>query len=616
MTNMIDNQNELFSEREIELQDILNQFNRRSFRMSTIRMVLFLSVAASFVAYFSIYHHFLLIIIGLIFTVAFIISVIYHMSIKNTLAYYRHLKDIHVEYQARTNHSFEVLKDDGNDFVHVDHDYSSDLDLFGSGSLFHLISTAETYFGRKKLKDLLLASMDPDLSSEQINERQEAVAELGEDPWKLQDFQAKGRLSCRHKKSPKAFLEYIAQKESTGSEIKRVHLISFAALTIIMLIALLIATFSGIYLYPVVFFILILQLSLTAIYYNRFKVVFESTEGLHRELYMYKALFEWIEETQVQSKLLTSMKCFVADREQTRGGKASKQLARLHGISLFIQARNQPLLFLFLNSLFLYDIYCVYFLRRWIRRSGSSLKDNLELLGQWEALGSLSMMHVIYPDCSFPVFREDIKSGEKIAYFSANEMGHPLIPTKRQVRSDLDLPDGIALITGSNMSGKTTLLRTVGVNAVLAYAGAVCCAKRVELGIMCIGSSMRIADNLEAGLSTFYAELLRIERIVKAARLKRPMLFLIDEIFRGTNSKDRTDGAQLVINNLLEPWVIGLMSTHDYQLCEVNKGRSGIRFYYFSEKYDEEGIHFDYRLTPGISTYANARYLMKMVGIE
>jgi hypothetical protein len=369
-------------------------------------------------------------------------------------------------------------------------------------------------------------------------------------------------------------------------------------------------------LYIVAFSALIVQLILTAIHYNRFKYTFETTEGLHRELYMYKSLFEWIEQANVKSALLKDIQSVVADRENTRGGKASEQLARLHVISLFIQARNQPLLFLILNTFFLYDMYCIFFLRKWIKRSGISLPVHLELLGLWEALGSLTMMRIIYPECSYPVFRETEGNTDHSAYFSSTAMGHPLIPVKRQVRNDFILPSGIALITGSNMSGKTTLLRTVGINAVLAYAGTICCADYLELTVMGIGSSMRIADNLEAGLSTFYAELLRIERIVRKSKTNAPLLFLIDEIFRGTNSKDRTDGAQLVIENLLRPWVIGMMSTHDYQLCEVMKEEENIHFYYFSEKYDEEGIHFDYRLSPGISTAANARYLMKMVGIE
>ncbi|MDD4094678.1 MAG: hypothetical protein PHP22_00310 [Oscillospiraceae bacterium] len=616
MTLNVENRDQMFSDRENELKSVVDLLGRRSFRLSTVRMLLFLASVSFLILYFAVYRHVGLIIAGVALLIALLAVVAYHIGIKNRLSYNRHLQTIHGEYSARTAHMFDKLKDDGKEFVNADHDYSSDLDLFGPGSLFHLMNISETYFGRKKLKELFLASTDPELSASSILERQEAVSELFEDPWSLQEFQAKGRMSFRHKHSPKAFLEYAADREPAEHEIKPFHLFFYALLSLTLLVSLLLSVLSIVNLYIVAFSALIVQLILTAIHYNRFKYTFETTEGLHRELYMYKSLFEWIEQANVKSALLKDIQSVVADRENTRGGKASEQLARLHVISLFIQARNQPLLFLILNTFFLYDMYCIFFLRKWIKRSGISLPVHLELLGLWEALGSLTMMRIIYPECSYPVFRETEGNTDHSAYFSSTAMGHPLIPVKRQVRNDFILPSGIALITGSNMSGKTTLLRTVGINAVLAYTGTICCADYLELTVMGIGSSMRIADNLEAGLSTFYAELLRIERIVRKSKTNAPLLFLIDEIFRGTNSKDRTDGAQLVIENLLRPWVIGMMSTHDYQLCEVMKEEENIHFYYFSEKYDEEGIHFDYRLSPGISTAANARYLMKMVGIE
>ncbi len=579
-------------------------------------MLLFLASLALFIIYFAVYRHFAVIVAGSFLLIALFPVVAYHIKVKNELAYYRHLQTIHDEYQARLIHDFHKIKDDGKDFVNADHDYSSDLDLFGPGSLFHLLNVAETFFGRKKFRDLLLASTDPELSTASIRDRQEAVSDFFDRPWSLQDFQAVGRVSCRNKHSPKAFLEYVSSAALEKQDVKRSHLFLYAFLSLSLTVSLVLSLLSVINLYFVALFVLIIQLVLTAVRYDRLKHTFETTEGLHLELYMYKALFERIERADVKAPLLRNIKSFVTDAEGKNGGKASEQLARLHVISLFIQARNQPLLFLLLNSFFLYDRYCAYFLQKWIQRSGASLPEYFELLGSWEALGSLAVMRIIYPECSYPILLETEEKAEEPAYFSANVMGHPLIPVNRQVRNDFSLPSGIALITGSNMSGKTTLLRTVGINTVLAYAGTICCADRTELTIMSIGSSMRIADNLEAGLSTFYAELLRIERIVRKSRTNSPLLFLIDEIFRGTNSKDRTDGAQRVITNLLRPWVIGLMSTHDYQLCEAVKDEKNIRFYYFSEKYDEEGIHFDYRLSSGISTAANARYLMKMVGIE
>lgn len=615
MTMTIESREAYFAQRESELDLLIQRFGKMSAVFSNIRMALFLAMLASFCAGFFVSEGLWLMICGFLFLIAFAVVIALHIRINSEFKHISQLRVIQAEYRARTLHHFDKLPDDGKDFSDADHDYSSDLDLFGAKSLFHLINVGQTYYGRKKLRDLLLESQNPELSVENISLRQEAVAEFATRLNDLQDFEARGRLSRRNAHSPKAFIEYSRIRPNPESAIKKVHLVMAAILSSLLLASLVISATTDIKLYYVSLTVLLIQLVWVAWNYRRFKLAFESIEGLHPEIYTYRSLFERIENSDLKSKSLENIRDLLSDKKNARGGAASNQLKRLHIICLFIQARSQPLLFLILNSLFLYDVYCFYFLEKWVGRSGRVLPDNLELLGYWEALMSLSMMKMIYPDCAFPAFVAE-SDGRK-AHFIARKMGHPLIPINRQVRNDFSLPKGIALITGSNMSGKTTLLRTVGMNAVLAYSGTVCCVQSLDLGLMSIGSSMRIADSLEGGLSTFYAELLRIEKIINMSKTKEPMLFLIDEIFRGTNSRDRTDGAQLVLKHLSEDWVIGLMSTHDYQLCEANKDNTGrVLFYYFSERYDEEGIHFDYLLSPGVSTSANAKYLMRMVGIE
>jgi len=359
----------------------------------------------------------------------------------------------------------------------------------------------------------------------------------------------------------------------------------------------------------------IIQIILVAVKYQKYKPAFESVGDFYAEISAYTKLFTDIEDSGLSSDLLREIRGVLAGGRNSSAESASKRVKKLRRICLFIQARSQPILFFVLNVCLLYDNYCIFFLEKWKKESGRHLEEYLKALGMWEALMSLSTLTFVYPECSFPSFAsEDAKPQ---ASFEAVRMGHPLIPVNRQVRNDFSLLTGTALITGSNMSGKTTLLRTVGVNAVLAYAGTICCADSLTIGLMQIASSMRIADNLAEGLSTFYAELLRIGAIIEKSREEAPLLYLIDEIFRGTNSRDRTDGAQIVLKNLNKPWIIGLMSTHDYELCspEVQNGMN-LKNYHFSETYDESGIHFDYKLAEGVSVSANARYLMRMIGIE
>ena len=167
------------------------------------------------------------------------------------------------------------------------------------------------------------------------------------------------------------------------------------------------------------------------------------------------------------------------------------------------------------------------------------------------------------------------------------------------------------------MSGKTTLLRTIGINLVLAYCGAPVCASSLECSLMDIYTSMRISDDLSSGISTFYAELLRIKMMIDVSHKKQDMIFLIDELFRGTNSRDRIIGATSVLKNLNKNWIIGLISTHDFELCNLeNETGSKIVNYHFTENYVDNEIHFDYKLRHGRCTTTNAKYLMKMVGIE
>jgi DNA mismatch repair ATPase MutS len=228
-----------------------------------------------------------------------------------------------------------------------------------------------------------------------------------------------------------------------------------------------------------------------------------------------------------------------------------------------------------------------------------------------EALASLSIIAFDNADWAQPEFITD-----KLAV-NASELAHPLLP-KSRVSNDaqLGLPHSILLITGSNMSGKSTYLRTIGLNLVLAYAGAPVCAKSFSCSIMNIYTCMRISDNLEKNISSFYAEIIRIKKIVSAAKKGERVFFLMDEIFKGTNSFDRHLGAETLVNMLSRQNAVGLVSTHDLELGELEEQNPKVKNYHFLEHYKNNEICFDYRLRPGVSTTRNAIYLMKLAGIE
>jgi DNA mismatch repair ATPase MutS len=274
--------------------------------------------------------------------------------------------------------------------------------------------------------------------------------------------------------------------------------------------------------------------------------------------------------------------------------------------------REQPITALLLNCLMPFDLMCADRLFDWSAEHGKDFMKNVENLGQIEALMCACVPGLISAEACYPVIVEDKK-----AYFSGSDMSHPLLDPSKVVSNSVTVDSEKALITGSNMSGKTTLIRTAGLMTVLAYTGSMVPATSVSCSIMKVMTSMRIADSLEENMSTFKAELVRIASIVEAASSDSSLLFLIDEVFRGTNSQDRTDGAQILLNKLNKPQIAGFMTTHDYALCDrvADEKMENIIFCHFSERYEGDEVIFDYKLKPGMSHESNAKFLMKLVGI-
>ena len=295
---------------------------------------------------------------------------------------------------------------------------------------------------------------------------------------------------------------------------------------------------------------------------------------------------------------------------------AFESLKSLAGILKVAYLRSQPLFALLLNIVVPIDYLISFLLGNWAVKYGKNLPSQINDLAELEALMCSAQTGLVLPDSSFPGFVESDKPSDN-AYFEGFDLAHPLIERESVVSNSVTVNSDIAIITGSNMSGKTTLIRTVGVCTILALTGGLVPASKLTLGRMRVMSSMRIVDSLEENMSTFKAELIRISGIVNAAGDDKPLLFLIDEIFRGTNSDDRTEGALTVLKKLSKPCICGLMTTHDYALIDkTEQGFGNIRYYHFSESYTDTGINFDYKLTSGISRQSNAKYLMKLVGIE
>lgn len=525
-----------------------------------------------------------------------------HQQIVRELKTIRCRIEINKRYLNRMDGSWISFKENGQEFIDPSHPYSSDLDIFGAKSLFQWISVAHTFYGRKALKNLL---ENPKKDARLIKKRQHAVIELAQKESFIEELQCVGMLATEIKNDPGSLLAYAenCSKLFQRKWLKNLFYIIPAA-TILTITLYLSEIHISIY---VPLTLLIIQMMITAIGFSHNSLSLDTVHKFKEDIDAFHNFIKLIENENFQDEHLTQLQSQLLSRDKS----SSLQIKRLERIVTAIELRYNFISFCIMNFFLLWDFHCVFALEAWKKENGKSIRKWLQTIGEFEAIASLGVILQIHPQWSFPSFVEQGLS------FSAVNMGHPLIVEDKCVRNNIEMKNNICVITGSNMSGKTTLLRTIGINLVLAYCGAPLCASKMECSIMDLFTSMRINDDLNSGISTFYAELLRIKMIIDFSHKKQNMIFLIDELFRGTNSRDRIIGATSVVKNLNKDWIVGLISTHDFELCNLEKETGGkIVNYHFTESYVNNEIQFDYTLRSGRCMTTNAKYLMKMVGIE
>lgn len=537
------------------------------------------------------------------FSGVFIFLVIRHGKLIESIKYNKILRDINADSLKRLAGEWHSFPDGGEEFCDYKHSFSGDLDLFGKNSLFQWVNTAQTFLGRIMLKDLFSGLWG---DNEDVLERQGAVDELAEQLSWRQSFLAEGMLARGGMRDPEAIIAWAGESNKIFRNPRVVLLLRICPL---ITLGLIIAGF-GFNLIPAYFpaAALIIQMGLLAFKGKDRSKVFSLAETYARDLRVYYKMLRLLEEQGFKSPLIGKIKAGVSKQS---GLPAHKQLNRLSAI-IDSMANRRNMFYVLVNIVLMRDFHNLIALERWKQESGDSLKTWFEALGRMEVLSSLAVIRFDNPHWAWPRISDGLE-----AIFSAEEMGHPLLGDKR-VHNDLAINQEtkVLLITGSNMSGKSTLLRTAGINLVLAYAGAPVCAKSFHVSPMEIISCMRVSDDLSENVSSFYAELLRIKEIVEAAQTGKRVFFLLDEVFKGTNSYDRHAGAKVLVNKLSDTDSIGLVSTHDLELCNLERENPRIANFHFQEHYRDGKIYFDYRLRPGPSTTRNALYLMRLAGIE
>lgn len=531
--------------------------------------------------------------------VGFFVLIIYHEQLHKLKNRLQHTLSVIQRFLNRLDGTWIEAQDMGAEFVNNEHPYSTDLDIFGKGSLYQWISSAHTFYGRKQLASDLLHTP---ASCEVIQARQGATADCAKHFDFRLAFEA-ASLECDMHESQDGLLKWAESGVTRWGKFNVILII--AECSIVACAAIGSVAFFDLPQLAYILYSFHLGLFLLFRMSNmRYMNTFEKNGS---RLLVFSELLSQIEKTSFTDNLLNDYKKELCSQA---GTAVSAELKRLAKIVSSMEVRYNPLGHFVANTALLWDFQLRVRAEVWKRINGKSIRKWLDIIGKFESLNSLGAIAFENPGWSYPELNQTM-------IISCDEIGHPLISGDKRVCNCFVIKDNqVAVITGSNMSGKSTFLRTVGVNAVLAYAGAPVCGKAMSIPIFRIFSSMRIGDDLTSNVSTFYAELLKIKRIITADKEERPILYLLDELFRGTNSTDRHEGAVAVLARLRQPGNIGLISTHDLKLCELATGEgSGYENYHFAETYNENGIAFDYILKNGPSTTRNALYLIKMVGI-
>jgi hypothetical protein len=499
---------------------------------------------------------------------------------------------------ARMEHRFAGLGRTGERYLDPEHPYAMHLDLFGRGSLFELLSRAQTRAGEDRLAAWLLAPA----SAEELRERHRAVEELRARLDLREDLAVLGP-EIRHGVHPEPLVRWGEARALPHGAGIRVGAALFAGVTSLAIVsALLGASWLPVY------FAVAAQSVFALLLHRRVEEVLEAVKAPAKDLAQLAALIERVEREPVSSPRLVALRAAL----EIDGVPASRDLARLHRlVSLLDWRRNQ--LFAPVSLLLLWGTQLAFALEAWRARCGHRFAGWLDALGELEALCDLAAHAYEHPADPFP---ELVETGP---LFDAGGLGHPLLPEAACVRNDLRLDASLALVvvSGSNMSGKSTLLRSVGTALAMALAGAPVRANRLRVSSLALGASLRVQDSLQEGASRFFAELLCLRRVVALCAGPRPVLFLLDEILQGTNSHDRGVGATGLVHGLLARGAIGLVTTHDLALTAMVDGlASRARNAHFEDELRDGELYFDYRLREGVVRRSNALALMRSVGLE
>ncbi len=574
-------------------------------QLSLIRGVTFLLGFLALVAFFSTLDalNWSWLLLAGIFGILFYWIVNRHTQKLDQIARLDSLIDINKQELARMDLNLSEIED-GKEYLDPEHAYQLDLDIFGKHSLFQLVNRCQI----PESKAMLAHWLSQKASVDEIKLRQEATQELSKEIGWFQHFMTLANISLkkRGKRAPevsqKMLLEW-AHKNYDFSIRNGLKVLAigatFISVTLVCCVIFLPLTYHWLYL-------LIVPNGLLLTY--SMKHLSQLSKGIDKAHYLIKTYLETIP--------MITQGDFSATKLKQLQGKLTNDTSAIQGIEQLSRLTHRlgvraNQLYPILNGLFLLDAYLLIDLYNWKKKYQAHIEEWLAVVNETECLISLAGFSNIHPDYTYP------EVNEKAFHFNSSNLGHPLIPTHELVKNNYQISGrgSIDILTGSNMSGKSTFERTIGINMVLAQAGAVVNASSLSMGETAIFTSMRTVDDISKHTSSFYAELKRINQLLESTKSGSATFVVVDEVLKGTNSEDRHIGAVALVKKLSTLNAFGIISTHDLSLGKETQDTPGIRNFSFNSEIKDNQILFDYKLTPGLCKSFNASKLMEKMGI-
>jgi len=585
-----------YKERRGVRETRVEEFERTHIRLGNTRLLL--AVATTILMWMSLRRHLLSALWIFCPVAAFVAVAVWHSRVLRLQELAKRAVAFYDRGLARIEDRWAGSGESGQRLADSHHVYSADLDLFGDASLFQLLSSARTRMGEETLASWLLSPASPD----EIRKRHEAVKELRPELDLREDLAVLGE-DARVGVHPE---ELISWSESPNQMPASGLAWGAPILAVLAILGAIIWAVWG-SATPFVAFVVV-EAVLTYWLKKPIEAVLRGTENAFHDLELLSGVMAGIEAHTFRSPELHNLQHQLLSANVS----ASRAIAKLRSLVDLILSRNNVFVRI-IDVPLMYSVQLALAAERWRKAHGHAVKQWIAIVGEMEALISLAAYSYEHPDDPFPDLTTEVTS------FEAEGLGHPLLPNASCVRNNIAISHDtrVLLVSGSNMSGKSTLLRAVGINTVLAMAGAPVRARRLRLSPLRVGACIRINDSLQEGSSRFYAEITRLRQILDLTGGVPPALFLLDELLQGTNSRDRRIGGEGIVRALVDRGSIGLVSTHDLALADIGGSLDGhLRNVHFQDELTNGRMTFDYKLRHGVVTKSNGLELMRSIGLD